>query len=236
MMKQWSKQLFAISLVLLTVGSLTGCTVSRERTTERTVVPEEEAANNVEQPVATNDIESDTMEEPAVGTGGTTAEERNVSMPSDLQNLPTGRDNAYYRQQLESLGYSITNSRQQDNRYVYDVTKGGRQYQVGLVQSGGNNRAERIVVTPMEGTGTGAGGTTATGTRSTQSVTQQITNLQPGRKPAEYIPALERIGTVTEYRLRDNRADFRVQANNKNYNVSMNVDPNTQNVTTIKSQ
>lgn len=122
--------------------------------------------------------------------------------------------------------------------------------QRGTNQTGGYRVSESVHDTPgtrsVRGSesGSGAGGMTesrrtpvATGSnpKTNQQLMKNIQQLQPGKRPYEYLSNLDKWGTVTEYRLQgNNRAMVRMMDNNRQtYSLSMDINPKNEKVTRI---
>lgn len=152
MTKQWTKQVLALSLILAACVSLTtGCTVQREEVT-REPMPQEEAATAEQMEREAADEEGvGPMEQPVAG-------ERAAGVPADLQNLQPGRQESYYRQQFEQLGYQVEDMDEQTDRVIYHLSKANQRYEVTLMRPQGQEEVQRITVNPgmQNTTGTGS--------------------------------------------------------------------------------
>lgn len=205
------KRFLAVSLVLATMSGFSACTVAREQTTERTVTPPEQPT------AAPGEAVGNEMEQPVA---------RPVSAMK-LQQLKPGQPVSYYVQQFERMGYRVQDVDYQDDRIVYTVSKENTMEQVTLMKPTAQNVVQNVQVREMQPAA-------ATSAGQAEKVTTQIQQLQPGKKPEEYIPMLDKYGTVTDYKLRRDRAVVRLQSGRAHYRVTMNLNPGNQNVTNIQ--
>lgn len=216
MMTIMVKRFLAVSMLLATIGSLSACTVTREETQVEREVPEERVTVTEEEaPMAEREVARRPM---------TTQETTQA-----LQNLQPGQTVSYYTQQFERMGFRTQDVDYQDDRVVYDLMRDNQAYQVSLIRPAEGERVQRIESRQLRQV---AAGRQAQDQQS-QRIVQQIQQLQPGKRPAEYIPMVDRFGKVTEYELRQSQATIEMEANNKRYHINMNLDPSGQTVRTI---
>lgn len=148
---------------------------------------------------------------------------------TNLQELQPGQPLSYYTRQFEQMGYQVRDIDYQDGRVVYDLSRDDRMHQVTLTQPAGENRVQDIQTRELRGVAMDG----ERRDQAAQRLSQQIDQLPTGRRPVEYISMLNQYGTVTEYRLRDDEATINLEANNRRYRITMDVDPGRQTVTDI---
>ncbi len=208
-------RLFAISLMLLSVTGLSAC-----NRTEETRISREETTVEPDERTAATTQEDATAERP-VG----------ANQRDSLSNLEAGRQVSYYTQEMENRGYRVRNADYRDDRVVYQADKDNRTHEVTLMLSEDGRRVERVMerdARQME--------SAFRENPEAQRISQQVQQLQPGKKAVEYIPTVSQWGRVTEYELDRDEAKIAFEANNRRYQINMDVDPNTQVVRTIEMQ
>lgn len=226
MNKDSVKRLLAVSLVVFMIGGLSACTTAREQVSERTVIEDEGQQEDVG---ALGTDTTDMAERPVAQTDQTDTGMRERTMVtttdvSDIENLQTGQPASYYTDQFRRMGYQVQSTNRQGDRVIHTLLKGNERVQVTLNRASGQDRIQSIDARPITGATTTAAG----------NIPQRIQQLQTGKRPVEYIPMLDEMGTVTEYRLQRDRAIVNMEANNRRYGVTLNLDPNRQTVNRIQ--
>lgn len=216
------KEMMAMSLVLMAVTGFTGCNMGRPP--ETGMAPEEEGVMTPEEQMAE-------AERQRLGEDGMAEGERTVSEPvSNIENLQSGQPLSYYNQQLERMGYTIHDMDRSDDQVIYRVGKDRNIYQVTLTQPMDTRQVRDVDVKQLREW-------TVTSQRQdpqAQRVLQQVEQMAPGKKPVEYLPQLGNIGTVTDYKLDDDKATVHLETNNKRYKILMDVDASRNTVTDVK--
>lgn len=208
MTKDFAQRFVAMSLVLAAISGFSACTMQREEVTEETIVPEEQTALELEgeQPVA-----------------------RQTGETQDLNNLQSGQPISYYTTQFERRGYQVQDVDYQNDRVVYDLTQNNRRHQVTLLRPEGQTRVERVETRELRRVAQDQ-----QQDQEHQKVVQAIQNLEPGKRPVEYLTSLSQVGTIREYQLDGDRASVELEANNRQYDIEMIVNPNQQTVSSIE--
>jgi hypothetical protein len=142
MIKIAISRFFAISLVLVLAGGLTGCNqMQGERVGEETgTVTERETAGPVGEDQDAISTETGMRDEDA-GRAGTT---------NELRNLQPNQTLGYYTTQFEQRGYQIRDMDVQDDRVVYELEKNNQTQRVVLTRPEGSNRIQRVEIQDRE--------------------------------------------------------------------------------------
>lgn len=151
-------------------------------------------------------------------------------MSSSLQDLKEGHPASYYVGEFERLGYKISAADYQPEQTRYELKKGTTIDEVTLIHPMGRSTVSQIQVKQL-------GWFSANATNkdmATQTLRQELTLLKTGKKPEEYIPLLEKYGTVSEYKLNRENAKIRLSDHNRHYKIQLNINPETQKVTSIE--
>lgn len=241
------KSFFIIALAMVTIGSLSACSKT-EQTTESTAPPAQEAATNAsnttvgntaslppQQAAANNAANANmanTAENPAVGNvaerPGNVSERPVARNVMSVENLQPGKQLTYYLQQFKQMGYRIQKvDNSQSGRVVYYLNRDNKNYKVSLIEPAGSKDVQKIETKEVSGMGE-----TASATKD--MVSNHLASLSPGKNPVDYVPAIDKWGKVTEYKLHKDHADVNLEANNKNYKITMDIDPANQTVTRFK--
>ncbi len=245
-MKLMMRQFLASTLMLGLVVGMAGCTTTRntEIGTDETIEDRQlsegvaEDAGRTRETVsdrvvvqtgdseATKYQESEQLERPVAGTTGSN------NARQELQRLQTNQSPDYYVSRLKDMGYQVRDTRTSGNQITHQVEKNGEQYQV-VLQKNQNNRISSVNVRDMDN-GATAGNRNR---QDRQAIVQRVKNMQTGKDPIEYLTQMDRLGRVTEYRVQGNQAVVRLQdANNKMVRVTMQLDPQSQTVSNIRTE
>ncbi len=215
-------RMLATSISLIMVGSLIACNF--EQTREVGMTPEQ-------------------------GESATTEGERRSAVREDgaasLEDLQTGEELDYYLREFSRLGYEIQDVAQAGNQTTYELrerkkTEGSeaakaedalKRYEVTLTQPNDENRIRNIDVRELNVLAADQ----QMRDERVQEVRTKVQNLEPGKTPTQYLPELNQLGTVQSYKLhKNNRATVELEADNKRFTIQMNVEPNTEKVTSFE--
>ncbi len=202
------QNIFAVSLALLTIGSLAACNFEQTRQVGQ-------------QPGA--ESERGATDETAEGRAA-------VQEEAGLNDLEPGQNLAYYNREFERRGFEVYDvKRRGDNEMVYDLRRDDERYHVRLTRRGDEvsdvevQQAQRL------------GEQQRSQNQQVAALVQEIQNLQPGKKPTEYINQLSEHGKVTEFNWDDDKAEIQLETRDKRASVEiqMQVNPQTEQVTRI---
>lgn len=149
--------------------------------------------------------------------------------PTRLNELSAGHPTSYYINQLENMGYTVKNADYQTDKTIYELSKGNNMEEMTLFHPQGQTTISQVTTKHL-------GWFSATREEknmATDKFQQNVEKLPTGKKADEYIPMLEKYGTVTEYKLHRDDAMVNVMTDKNRYKVRLTISPDTKNVTGI---
>lgn len=212
--------IFSLWLVLSLAG-LFACTTTDSDTIshyDRTLDPDPEGTR--EWPTAT-DTEESRIDERPIARGG------KLDTPSELY---PGHPVSYYEAQFKRMGYRIQDVDVEKERLIYDLRKGDILYEVFLILPEAKTHVQRLEWKQFRRITTDP----RLQTEQTRRIREQVSQLSPGKEPTAYMPALDRLGTITHYQVNTDQAVFQLQVGRHRYEVAMDINPETQKVTAIE--
>jgi hypothetical protein len=231
--KNWLK-LFLLSGLVLTLGACTTAQDQRELGEADRPIEQREITQDIEQTYETEQQETveerPVAERPATQPAAPQGTQRATSQEDNLMNLRPGQSVGYYVSEFTRQGYDVERATRFSDRSVYELNKGNQHYRVNLAHDE-NNQVNRYEIRPIQVTS----GATATNDQTFLNVQKQIRDIiKPGKQPVTYIPQLQKVGNVTQYTKMGPDATIQLEANNRQYVIQMDLNPNNGQVQTVQ--
>lgn len=180
----------------------------------------------------------------------------------NVSDLKEGQPLNYYQQEFNRGGYVIRDVDTTATHTVYDLQRGDQRYLVTLFYNEPQDNVNRVSVQQLRVMGSSAVSTQReqgnnpdqtmpsegepnqmeanqqknnTVAYDSDPVIKNIQSLQPGKKPFEYLSLISKWGTVTEYSFEGDNAEIELRANNRHYDIELDVNEKTQMVSKIEA-